>query len=95
MHSSFIDDIWDADLADNVFQKFLNKLGRKPNKIWVDKGIDIYNRSMKLWFQNNNIEMYSKHKEGQSVVAERFIRILNNKIYKYMNLISKNSISIN
>ena len=50
---------------------------------------------MKLWFQNNNIEMYSKHKEGQSVVAERFIRILNNKIYKYMNLISKNSISIN
>ena len=22
----------------NVFQKILNKSGRKPNKIWVDKG---------------------------------------------------------
>ena len=30
------------------------------------------------------------HNEGKSVVAERFIRTLKNKIYKYMTLISKN-----
>ena len=36
------------------------------------------------------IEMYSTHNEGKSVIAERFIRTLKNKIYKYMTSISKN-----
>ena len=34
--------------------------------------------------------MYSTHNEGKSVVAERFIRTLKSKIYKYMTSISKN-----
>ena len=34
--------------------------------------------------------MYSTHNERKSVVAERFIRTLKNKIYKYMTSISKN-----
>ena len=34
--------------------------------------------------------MYSTHKEGKSVVAERFIRTIKNKIYKHMTSISKN-----
>ena len=34
--------------------------------------------------------MYSTHNEGKSVVAERFIRTLKDKIYKYMTSISEN-----
>ena len=34
--------------------------------------------------------MYSTHNEGKSVVAERFIRTIKNKIYKHMTSISKN-----
>ena len=34
--------------------------------------------------------MYSANNEGKSVVAERFIKILKNKIYEYMTSISKN-----
>ena len=34
--------------------------------------------------------MYSIHNERKSVVAERFIRKLKPKIYKYMNSVSKN-----
>ena len=34
--------------------------------------------------------MYSIHNEGKYVVAERFIRTLKTKIYKYMTSISKN-----
>ena len=34
--------------------------------------------------------MHSTNNEGKSVIAERFIRTLNNKIYKYMTAISKN-----
>ena len=40
--------------------------------------------------KDNGIEMYSVHNEGKSVVAERFIRTLKNKIYKYMTSMSKN-----
>ena len=34
--------------------------------------------------------MYSTCNEGKSVVAERFIRTLKNKIFKHMTAISKN-----
>ena len=34
--------------------------------------------------------MYSTNNEGKSVIAERFIRTLKNKIYKYMTSISQN-----
>ena len=75
---------------DNTFQSILKKSNRKPNNIWVDKGSEFYNRSMKSWLEKNDIEMYSTHNEGKSVVAERFIRIIKNKIYKHMTSISKN-----
>ena len=74
----------------NAFQKSLKESKRKPNKIWLDKGSEFYNRSMKSWLEENNVEMYSTHNEGKSVVAERFIRTLKNKIYKYMTSVSKN-----
>ena len=45
---------------------------------------------MKSYLQNNNIERYSTHNEGKSVIPERFIRTLKNKIYKYMTSVSKN-----
>ena len=73
-----------------VFKKIINKSRRKPNKIWVDKGRASYNNSFKKWLKDNYIEMYSIHNEGKSVVAERFIRILKTKIYKYMTSVSKN-----
>ena len=38
--------------------------------------------------------MYSAHHEEESVVSERFIRTLKNKIYEYMNSILSNK-SIN
>ena len=34
--------------------------------------------------------MYSTFSKGKSVIAERFIKILKNKIYKYMTAIGKN-----
>ena len=74
----------------NAFQKILNDSKRKPNKIWVDKGVEFYNRSMKSWLEKNNVVMYSTHNEGKSDAAERFIKTLRNKIYKYMASISKN-----
>ena len=73
-----------------AFQSILKQSNRKPNKIWVDKGSEFYNAYFKKWLQDNDIVMYSIHNEGNSVVAERFIRTLKSKIYKYMTSISKN-----
>ena len=64
----------------DAFQKVLDDSIRKPNKIWVDKGSEFFNNSFKKWLKDNDIEMYSIHNEGKSVVAERFIRTLKTKI---------------
>ena len=68
----------------------MKESNQKPNKIWVDKGSEFYNISFKKWLKDNDIEMCSTNNEGKSVVAERFIRTLKTKIYKYMTSISKN-----
>ena len=41
----------------NAFQSILKKSNGKPGKIWVDKGGEFYNRSMKSWLEKNDIEM--------------------------------------
>ena len=74
----------------NAFQGILNNSKRKQNKIWVDEGSEFYNTHFKKWLKNNNIEMYLTYNKGESVVAERFVRTLKNKIYKHMRSISKN-----
>ena len=38
---------------------------------------------------DGTIEMYSSHSKGKSVVPERFVRSLKNKIYKHRNAVSK------
>ena len=59
----------------NAFQKIISE-GRKPNKIWVDQGGEFYNNSFKRFVKMNNIDMCWTYNEGNSVVAERFIRTL-------------------
>ena len=46
---------------------------------------------MKSCLEKNDIEMYSTHNEGQSVVAERYMKTLKNKICRYITSISKNA----
>ena len=78
---------WNVPLKDKkcititkAFQRNLDESSRKTNKIWVDKESKLYNRLMKSWFQDNDIKMHSTHNERKSVIAERFIRTLMNKI---------------
>ena len=62
----------------------------KPGKIWIDKGNEFCNSSMKLWLAKKDVkEMYSINNEGKCVVAERIIRTLKNKVCKYMTSVSK------
>ena len=74
----------------NAFNKTMKQSNRKPNKIWVDQGGEFFNRDFKKWLSDNDTIMYSTYNEGKSVVAERFIRTLKNKLYKYMTATGKN-----
>ena len=47
----------------DAFQKILVKSGRKPMKIWVDKGSKCCKHSFKKWLRDNDIEMNSIHNE--------------------------------
>ena len=74
----------------NAFNKIIKQSNRKPNKIWVDQGGELYNRDFEKWLSSIDIIMYSTYNEGKSVVAERFIRILKNKLYKHMTPTGEN-----
>ena len=70
----------------NAFQKIISKR-RKQNKIWVDHGREFYGKLFKRFLKINAIEMYSTYNKGKSVVTERFIRTLKNKIFKDMTAV--------
>ena len=67
-------------------------MNQNPNwtKYEWAKGSEFYNRSMKSWLEKNGIAINSTRNEGKSVIAERFIKTLKNKIYKYTTSVSKN-----
>ena len=51
---------WDIPLKDkkeitvnNAFQKILDESNHKPNKVWVNKGSEFYNRSIQRIMKEN------------------------------------------
>ena len=71
----------------NAFNKIIKQ---SNSRIWVDQGSEFYNNVFKKWLSDNDVTMYSTYNEGKSVVAERFIKTLKNKLYKHMTAIGKN-----
>ena len=74
----------------NGFNKIIKESGRKSNKTWADQGSEFYNHVFKRWLSRNNIIMYSTYNEDKSLVPERFIRTLKNKLYKHLTATGKN-----
>ena len=59
---------------------------RKPEKMWVDKGKEFYNKDVK-----DLIELYSTENEEKSSVVERWIRTMKEKMWKYFTANSTNN----
>ena len=57
--------------------------GRIPEKLWTDKGKEFYNKKMDDLRKLNNIELYSTENEEKSSIAERWIRTMKEKMFKY------------
>ena len=58
---------------------------RKPEKMWVDKGKEFYNKDVK-----ELVELYSTENEEKSSVVERWIRTMKEKMWKYFTTNSTN-----
>ena len=54
---------------------------RKPEKMWVDKGKEFYNKDVK-----DLIELYSTENEEKSSVVERWIRTMKEKMWTFFLL---------
>ena len=54
---------------------------RKPEKMWVDKGKEFYNKDVK-----ELIELYSTENEEKSSVVERWIRLMKEKMWNILRI---------
>ena len=68
--------------VEKAFEKIFHE--RVPKKIWADRGREFYNNTVKDFFERKGIELYSTFNEDKSVVTERFIRTLKEKLYWLM-----------
>ena len=68
-----------------AFDHIIEGSGRKPSRLWVDKGTEFYNKTFKKYLEQNDIQMYSTHNEGKAVVVERFNRTIKTRMWKYFS----------
>jgi hypothetical protein len=64
----------------SAFEKIFRE-GRKPDKLWVDKGKEFYNKDVK----SLGVELYSTENEEKSCVVERWNRTMKEKMFKYFS----------
>ena len=64
----------------NAFEDILIKSGRKPKRLWCDRGTEFYNVNFRQILEDNDIQLYSTYNEPKATIAERFIRTLRSKI---------------
>ena len=66
-----------------AFEKIMQESGRKPMKLWVDKGKEFYNKVMDKFLNESHIDRYSTESELKATVVERFNRTLKAVMWKY------------
>ena len=67
----------------DAFQQVFKQSGRIPTKLWVDKGKEYYNKTVKALLTKNNVSMYSTENEEKSSVCERWNRTIKRNMWKY------------
>ena len=61
-----------------AFRKILTE--RKPKLLWVDKGLEFYNKDVKQL-----VDIYSTENEEKSAVVERWNRTMKERMFKYFS----------
>lgn len=61
-----------------ALEKIIKESGRKPKKLWTDKGREFNKKALK----EEGMELYHTENEGKAVVVERFNRTLKRRLFK-------------
>ena len=72
-----------ADTVKKDFSKVLDT-GRIPQRVWVDAGTEFQNKLLYKYFKEEDVHMFIARSESKSVFAERLIKTLKVKLFKYM-----------
>lgn len=66
-------------------------IGVWPRHLWVDEGKEFYNKDVKEWCAQHDVEMYSTHSGLKSVFVESFNKTMKEAFYRYFqeNLTAK------
>ena len=67
----------------SALKLIFEKDGRKPTRLWTDKGKEFYNKTVKNLLEKNNITLYSTENEEKSSVVERWNRTMKQNMWKY------------
>ena len=66
-----------------AIENVLNRMKDLPANIITDRGLEYYDRRVQELFRRNGIRHYSLRSKHKACVAERFIRTLKGRLYKY------------
>ena len=66
-----------------AIENVLKKMKDLPANIVTDRGLEYYDRRVQELFRRNGIKHYSLRSKHKACIAERFIRTLKGRIFKY------------
>ena len=61
-----------------ALKEIFKESGRRPDKLWTDKGTDFFNKDVR-----DLVYLYATENEEKSSIAERWIRTMKEKMFKY------------
>ena len=61
-----------------ALKEIFKESGRRPNKLWTDKGTEFFNKDVR-----DLVYLYATENEEKSSIAERWIRTMKEKVFKY------------
>ena len=61
-----------------ALKEIFKESGRRPTKLWTDKGREFFNKDVR-----DLVELYATENEEKSSIAERWIRTMKEKMFKY------------
>ena len=70
-----------GDTVAEAFKSIFEE-GRKPKKLWVDKGKEFWNKDVKAVMDEEGVERYSTENEEKSAVVERWNRTIKERMWK-------------
>ena len=62
---------------------FAKAAPRKPERLQTDKGKEFYNSSVRDFFQEQNVQLFSTNSDNKAALVERFNRTLKARLYKF------------